>query len=273
MLLYEWDRSKREHYLYHQFDINLNFPLHLHHSFEYVYVEEGELLLTLDGRELPITSGEAAVIAPEQLHSYYTPVYAKSYLCVFSTDYCYDLYVAISGRRAANPVFRLEDPEVIANLSAPGKNIFSIKSALYSIAGQFLTDQTFLTKDTSGGQELLEVVITWLQKHFREPITMKDLAEYTGYHYNYLSTWLHKHMKMNFSELVNEYRVNLASELLLQTNQPITTIAVDCGFETVRTFNRNFLQLRGKTPSAFRRDKQMQVAVQGPADKKAPQEQ
>lgn len=256
MLLYEKERSKGEQYLYHQFDTDLNFPLHMHRSFEYVYVEDGELQITLDGREFTIHAGEIAVIAPNRLHSYRTPVRSSSYLCVFSLDYCYDLYTFMLDKETQTPVFRLEDPGVIAQLSAPDNNLFCIKSALYAVAGQFLSCRTFRRRESGGDSALPETVIGWLQQHFREPISLKDLAAYTGYHYNYLSAWLHRQMNIGFSALVNEYRVDLASDLLKQTDLPVIEIAGRCGFETVRTFNRSFLRLRGITPTEFRKDRQ-----------------
>ena len=255
MLFYEKERSKGEHYLYHQFDTDLNFPPHLHRSFEFVYVEEGELQITLDGRESAIRSGEIAIIAPNRLHSYRTPVCSISYLCIFSPDYCYDLYTFMLENEPDAPVFRLEDPAVIAQLSAPDISLFRIKSVLYAIAGQFLSCQTFHRRETGGDGALPERVIDWLQQHFREPITLKDLAAYTGYHYNYLSAWLHRQMNIGFATLVNEYRVDLASDLLIQTDLPVIEIAGRCGFETVRTFNRCFLHLRGVTPTAYRKNR------------------
>lgn len=141
---------------------------------------------------------------------------------------------------------------MIAELSAPGNNAFRVKSALYFIAGQFLTNRTFHQRECRKRREVMETVIVWLPQHFREPISLKDLAAYTGYHYNYLSAWLHKQMNRNFSELVNEYRIDLASDVLTPTDQSIIKIAGQCGSETVRTFNCDFLRLRGMTPNQFR---------------------
>lgn len=255
MLFYEKERSKGEHYLYHQFDTDLNFPLHLHRSFELIYVEEGELRITLGDRSFTVRGGETAIIAPNRLHSYSTPVRSVSYLCIFSPDYCYDLYTFMLENETDDPVFRLEDPAVIAALNVPDSNLFRIKSALYAVAGQFLSCCTFRPRTAGGDGALPETVIGWLQQHFREPITLKDLAAYTGYHYNYLSAWLHRQMNIGFSALVNEYRVDLASDLLIQTDLPVIEIAGRCGFETVRTFNRCFLRLRGRPPTAYRKNR------------------
>ena len=42
---------------------------------------------------------------------------------------------------------------------------------------------------------------------------------------------------------------------MTETELNITTIGLDVGYDTLSTFNRNFMRLAGKTPSAFRADR------------------
>ena len=57
---------------------------------------------------------------------------------------------------------------------------------------------------------------------------------------------------MNFEQFLNIYRADYARDQLLHTNASITDIAHSSGFQTVRTFNRVFLEQTGMTPSAYR---------------------
>jgi transcriptional regulator GlxA family with amidase domain len=54
---------------------------------------------------------------------------------------------------------------------------------------------------------------------------------------------------MHFSRYVNLFRVDAATELLQHTDLPITEIALQSGFQSIRNFNRVFLEITGKTPS------------------------
>ena len=56
----------------------------------------------------------------------------------------------------------------------------------------------------------------------------------------------------NFSTFLNTYRVEEAKRRLVQSNAPITTIALDCGFKSLSTFNRVFKKLEGLTPTLYR---------------------
>ena len=58
--------------------------------------------------------------------------------------------------------------------------------------------------------------------------------------------------KTPFSYLT-EYRINQACAQLLNTNLPITEIALNTGFENMSYFIRQFRRYRGCTPSEFRR--------------------
>lgn len=49
------------------------------------------------------------------------------------------------------------------------------------------------------------------------------------------------------------HRIDSACSLLTQTAQPVKSIAYDCGFEFVESFNRAFLRLKGMSPTQYRR--------------------
>jgi AraC-like DNA-binding protein len=57
---------------------------------------------------------------------------------------------------------------------------------------------------------------------------------------------------ISVSQYVNNYRVNEACHLLAKTDQQITAIVFEAGFMTKSNFNREFLRVTGKSPSAWR---------------------
>ena len=46
--------------------------------------------------------------------------------------------------------------------------------------------------------------------------------------------------------------------MLLETGDSLVDIAVAVGYNTVKTFNRNFVRLRGVTPGEFRKNFHLQ---------------
>jgi AraC-like DNA-binding protein len=96
-----------------------------------------------------------------------------------------------------------------------------------------------------------------IQDHFTESISLKSIAGTVGYSYNYLSKYFNTHINMSFVDFLNETRVNYACYLLIYTEKNITEIAFLCGYESIRSFNRNFVKIKLCTPKEYR-DKQPQ---------------
>ncbi len=252
MFVYENKWSDNEGMTNH-FNFDLSFPSHLHRSMEFVYVEEGEMEVQIGGHRHTLGAGDCALVLPGQIHSYYTAKASYSYLCIFSCDYVYDFYSNVVGKFSPNPTFRLEDLSCIATLTTPGINRYLIKAMLYSIVGQFSSNCSLLNVEDLNEGNVLEKAIVYVQEHFCEPLSLKELAEALGYHYNYLSAYLNEQLGMHFSAFVNLYRIDYACDLLSHSDLAVTEIATRCGFDTVRSFNRNFLKVQNTTPQEYRR--------------------
>lgn len=54
-------------------------------------------------------------------------------------------------------------------------------------------------------------------------------------------------------EYINMVRIHAACEYLKKTDKPVAEIALDCGFNTNSTFNRNFKQVMGISPMEWRK--------------------
>jgi AraC-like DNA-binding protein len=60
---------------------------------------------------------------------------------------------------------------------------------------------------------------------------------------------------INVSQYVNEFRIGDACRRLAETDQSITQIMFEVGFHTKSNFNREFLRVTGKSPSAWRTER------------------
>lgn len=171
-------------------------------------------------------------------------------MCIFSADFIYDFYNIVKGKATENPTFNFNPNNCIEQLINGNKNSFTVKSALYNIAGQFLNSCTLISS-TEDDLELLEHIINYVQENFNKQISLKDLSKKLGYHYNYISSYINKNIGTNFRSLVNMFRIDYACKLLAEGEQTITEISQKCGFENVRSFNRCFKQIQNCTPSKY----------------------
>ena len=91
-------------------------------------------------------------------------------------------------------------------------------------------------------------------KLYRDPaLTLDRLARRAGLPARQVSTALNRVRGRNVSQLVNEYRIAAAQQMLRETALPVTEIMMDCGFLTKSNFNREFRRIAGASPTDWRR--------------------
>lgn len=89
-------------------------------------------------------------------------------------------------------------------------------------------------------------------------ITLKAVAEKLSVSPRDLSQVINENEQKNFSEFVNHYRIEKAKALLVDPRrhqEKIETIAYDCGFGNVTSFNLAFKGITQMTPSQYRQSK------------------
>ena len=86
-----------------------------------------------------------------------------------------------------------------------------------------------------------------------QPLSAADLASEMGMSESRFSRFFRKTTGNTFTDFVNRVRVNRACQLLMETERRVTQICYDVGFNNVANFNRRFLEIKGMTPTEFRR--------------------
>lgn len=147
-------------------------------------------------------------------------------------------------------------------------------------AAQFRTLQAFLAaalgqdpigaEDSAGlagqlseiGQQLLwgageknepiQQVVAYLHTHYRESVSIGNLADLFGMSPNYLSTLFKAHIGIGFVKYLTNLRIGEAKRLLLQTQQPVKDIASACGYYSVSHFIKTFVRTEHCTPAEYR---------------------
>lgn len=98
--------------------------------------------------------------------------------------------------------------------------------------------------------------LIYVQKVYQEPTYSRaDLARECEAPEALISKILSVHFNQSFPQLINKNRVEDAKNLLTQTNEPMTVIATESGFNSLASFNRVFKEIAGTSPSEFRAKK------------------
>ncbi len=106
--------------------------------------------------------------------------------------------------------------------------------------------------------------LTYIAQNYRLPLSLEEVAGQINLSPTYLSKKFRKVTGVTFKEYVNYIRIKQAVQALLTTDDSITKIAVDCGFNSSNYFKDIFRKINGVSPRAFR--KQSTAPSYEPAD-------
>jgi len=126
------------------------------------------------------------------------------------------------------------------------------------------TPQTTIPEEVSKNpSEEIVKKASWLKEqmetnlfYLNSELTLKSLADNLTIHPNVLSKIINDGIDKNFSDFINEYRVNAIIEKLHNDNYNHITllgISYECGFNSKTTFNRVFKNLKGVTPIQYKK--------------------
>lgn len=115
----------------------------------------------------------------------------------------------------------------------------------YAKNGSVNTDSQKLTR--------LRSLLEYIENNYHEKITTKDLASYCFISEEHLCRFFKKSVGKTVSEYVNQYRVEKASVLLMNTEDTIGNVGESVGFEDINYFSRIFKRIKGVTPREYRK--------------------
>ena len=99
----------------------------------------------------------------------------------------------------------------------------------------------------------LSTLLKYLDAHFDEVITLEQACTITKLDYHYFSRMFREKTGMTFVEYLSFIRILNAQKLLVETDEPIATIAKNVGIPNVSYFNRKFKAQNGMSPVQYRK--------------------
>ena len=96
----------------------------------------------------------------------------------------------------------------------------------------------------------LRAAVLYVDRHFREPITLADAARRAHLSPNYFSERFHQYTGTSFQRYLQECRLRFARSLLTATTLSVTEICHAAGFNNLSYFGRAYRRRYGTAPSA-----------------------
>lgn len=253
--------------------------LHCHPEAELFYLEQGAVEFQVESRSFSLRSGEGIFIPPGQIHSAVNhteglcchralvfdlnlleqnlPPYCQAYFAPLQLRRI-DCVYPVTREKAENArlltllphIFSLQEPELARyELSLIGTLLLCWQE-LYNLCFSRLSldpSDNFLYQE-------IQKSLDFLQQHFSEPLTLKDLSEKAGFSESYFCHRFRDCTGYSPFSYLNRLRIVKSCELLTKTDKKITEVATLCGFNNISYFNRTFQKLMGASPSNYRRN-------------------
>ena len=253
---------------------------HWHQCYEIVYVAEGEMECHCPDQILHLQKGEAVFVSAGTLHLYrqtsQTPCVLYAHL--FDTDFLigglgsgiYQKYIYPISKspdirlQAIRPdnyhqKLMLEHLQNMISLARqePLGYEFQIRHQLSQLWLRLLTlcadrqPETFAHTDCDVRR--IKVMLNFIHQNYARQLTLKDIADSASISERECSRCFQRCFRMSTIRYLHDYRIRVATRMLLQSEKSVSQISESCGFCTPSYFGRRFQEVYGCSPREYRK--------------------
>ncbi len=258
-----------EYYLVDNTHPRYKMPHHWHSETELLYIQKGQFLLSLNGREYALKEGDLCYISDGSLHGGMPQDCTYECLC-FNTNALLKHSALVANYLEAvensnafiQPVFTRVHPGILKCASRMFAAVRSKKSGweLLALAGLYDFFGTVIQQDyrepppdSTAFQRLRQIKqsLEYIEQNYQKPITLEQLAQVAGLSAKYFCRYFKGILQKTPIEYLNHYRVERACFLLEDNRLSVTDVAYACGYNDSSYFVRCFKKYKGITPNQY----------------------
>lgn len=233
------------------------YPEHTHAYCEVELVEYGEGVCVIDGKTLNVKQGDIIFTRSGAIHGWKNINGKIMHIITVAFDFKiflgkFDLFdfdnIVVKGNSDIYRMFQLLLEERENNDEYTKRVQYNIVECILI----YLTRKTGAIKD--GKKETnIEYVLGYIHENFMLNLTLEEVSKQCNYSISHFSKKFKSVTGKTFIEYLNDVRLNYAVNILSNSNVRITELAYDCGFGSVRSFNREFKKKYGCSPNEYKK--------------------
>jgi AraC-like DNA-binding protein len=270
---------KSGHFPLHIFNTDIQeFPPHWHERIEIVYVLGDELKFGQNNAVYALKKRDIFIVGTGEVHYFLMqPQKCDRIIVHFEPSMFEELSTLISGIKILNPLIPYDansDSSAFSIHSYFEKQILSIQqeilkkeagfefvlgARLYDIASgiiRYVPNEKLCSAQKNKQLkklEILEQVTKYIDENLREEISLAEVSKYINFSMFHFTRFFKDTTGMTFWQYLNNYKVSKAVNMLVNSSDSISEIAFNSGFNSIKTFNRVFKQIKGCSPSEFKK--------------------
>lgn len=250
----------------------IHFDLHWHDYYELVYVAKGSLLLHIGNEDYTLTEGQMTLITAMEIHSLIWTNESNLLVVIQFDPNFFSLAGTLqhlSFRRKMLMENQNANPGALKQITdrmklcvfeynkQPKGYQYRLCSMLFGIIAELLHNDYFeKAQDTLSDQSFIQnrilTIMTYMNSHYDEELSLKAIAEKEHISYYYLSRIFRETTGVTFRDYLCDIRLRRAQEALLNTNDSLLTIALTHGFSSGKSFFEAFHKRYHETPGKYR---------------------
>ena len=254
-------------YVHHNLTDRDPVPLHDHDFHELFWVEENEGVHWINGREIPLRSGDLVLIHASDAHAFsignraeplrfvnfafHARVWTHMRQRYFNGAPLFFSAPSLAARTYTLDEYQLTAIRQAASLLRSGlRDRLQAESFLLNVLAVLNADR-FNSGLNAAPAWLREACTSISQKpHFAGG--MPALTRLAGRSPEHIAREFRRHLNRTPTDIINDARMSYAADRLATSDEEIVTIALDCGLENLGHFYRLFRARYGSTPRVYR---------------------
>lgn len=255
---YEISRDSRAHPSF-WYSLNNNCAPHFHSALELVYVRNGIMEATLNGKFYSVQGGELLLVPSYAVHRYWTPVKSDTVVMIIPLSYipAFQKILTVKNFSLCHISDKSLNKEVArcmrrcCELQQKAPDSMATRGYIHVILALLTENIPLEDMSTKDDDALVRNILSYLNNNYRNSLSLKSIADEFGYSASRFSHIFNKQVGCSISEYVNALRCRQVAGMLLDGEESIIQAAMSAGFNSMRTFYRAFMHVFGVSPSKY----------------------
>ncbi|MBQ7227331.1 MAG: helix-turn-helix transcriptional regulator [Clostridia bacterium] len=235
---------------------NLDNLPHWHSDCEIIYADKGSATVYINGEAIILR--EAQTIYVESKKTHYIKADQGSVLTFFLFDSKLVKSI-VQDTRLINPVLRKDYGldklfEIIDRELSERSQLYalSVNNRIERLVIDIFSNEEITTApaDENYHTARYKLLLKEIDEKY-DNYSLSSASKFCGLSESYFSKFFKKMADMTFSQYLNLVKVEKAIEILRREDVTMTKVAIDCGFGTIRNFNRVFKDITGFNPKSL----------------------
>ncbi|VUD56319.1 Melibiose operon regulatory protein [Thalassocella blandensis] len=118
---------------------------------------------------------------------------------------------------------------------------------------KLLSSSQYSIVENEKQQTQVDRAVNFIVDNYQQQITQEDVADHLSMTPTYFSRFFRRATGRRFVEFINSLRIARACDLISHSDEQITNICFNVGFNNIANFNRHFFTIKGMTPTDYRK--------------------